>query len=142
MPQGRPLEPAKRAAIIADLKAEKLCNQIAREHGVSPSTVSKIAQENGRDFERSKTKRATESRTVDHHADRIRLAGRHLKLSEKILDYYDTLNTDDIAAMPAPTVAALLGINTDKFKALLPPDTDQTRHADVDKWLDDISGAA
>ncbi|SNR32946.1 hypothetical protein [Blastococcus mobilis] len=70
-----PLDPAKRAAIADAIRAGGQRNAIAREHGVSPSTVTTIATQEGIDgaFDRTATKRATEARNADTSARRAEL---------------------------------------------------------------------
>lgn len=63
----------KRAAILADIQAgTKSRNQIARDRGVSVSTVTKLAQESGNAdaFDRSQTKSATAAAQADNRAKR------------------------------------------------------------------------
>ena len=50
------------------------CNQIAKALEVSAATISKWAKEEGLSFDRSRTKAATEARTVDLAAERLLLA--------------------------------------------------------------------
>jgi hypothetical protein len=71
-----PLDPAKRAAIIGAIRAGGHRNAIAREHNVSPSTVTGIAKTEGMAdaFDRTSMKRATEARQADLAAERVRLA--------------------------------------------------------------------
>lgn len=72
----KPLPADKRAAILKDIQAgQKSRNQIARDHGVSVSTVSGIAKDAGLTdaFDRSKTKSATRAREVDCKALRAQL---------------------------------------------------------------------
>jgi transposase-like protein len=76
-----PLDPAKRDAIEQAIRDGGKRNEIAREHGVSGATVSKIARELEQQgdldgspaFDRAATKRATELREVDQAAERARL---------------------------------------------------------------------
>lgn len=71
-----PLDPAKRAAIAEAIRdGGKGRNEIARDHGVSASTVGKIAEAEGIDgaFDRAQTKRATEARNADVAARRAEL---------------------------------------------------------------------
>jgi hypothetical protein len=68
-----PLDPAKRQAIIADIKAGKPRNQIARDHHVSGSTVTKIAREIPTAFDRAQTQNATRARRFDAAAARAQL---------------------------------------------------------------------
>jgi transposase-like protein len=72
----KPLTQAKRDAITADIHAGKARNQIARDHGVSGSTVTKIAQETGNGataFDRSQTEKATRAKRFDAAAARVQL---------------------------------------------------------------------
>jgi transposase-like protein len=75
------LDPATRQAIEEAIRAGQTRNQIARDHSVSGSTVSKIGKELeareglGPAFERSQTKRARERRSDDLAARRTELAG-------------------------------------------------------------------
>lgn len=81
----KPLDPEKREQIEAAIRQGKTRNQIARDHGVSGSTVSKIgkeieAQDGSEPFERSQTKRATVRRAEDLAARRVELA--HLLMDD------------------------------------------------------------
>lgn len=84
----RPLDPDKRAAILADIRTaantgKPSCRAIAKAHGVSPGTVSKIRDEAGLDdaFERSQTVQATRAREVDTAAIRAELAARRAAMA-------------------------------------------------------------
>lgn len=71
-----PLPAKKRAAILADIQAgAKSRNQIARDHGVSASTVTNIANDSGmaNAFDRTQTENATRARAVDVKALREQL---------------------------------------------------------------------
>lgn len=68
-----PLNPAKREAIITDIKAGKPRNQIARDHSVSGSTVTKIAKAEQIAFDRAQTENATRARKFDAAAARAQL---------------------------------------------------------------------
>jgi transposase-like protein len=73
-----PLDPDKRANIVAAIEAGGTRNAIAREHGVSGHIVTKIAQEDNLDtsaWDRASVKRATEAKAADLAAERTRLAG-------------------------------------------------------------------
>lgn len=66
----------KRAAILADVEADdRSAGQIARDHGVSTTTVRAIAKEAGIEnaFARENTKRATAAKQVDLAARRVEL---------------------------------------------------------------------
>lgn len=78
----------QRAAIAADIRAGMARNDIARKHGVSGSTVSAIAKENGSTdaFDRSHTKNATEAARADNARSRSELAARFLTEAHRALD--------------------------------------------------------
>lgn len=65
-----PLDPTKRAAILEQIREGKPRNEIARDLGVSGSSVSKIARENELAFDRTKTEKATRARALDSKAAR------------------------------------------------------------------------
>lgn len=82
----RPLDPNKREAIAAAIReGGKTAGQIARDHNVARSTVSKIGKELEQElgqpaFERSQTKKASEAREADARLERSRL--RELLLAD------------------------------------------------------------
>lgn len=82
------LAPEKRAAILADIRAGKPRNQIARDHGVSAGTVTNIARENNEAgaFDRSATKTATAAATADSAAVRAATSRRFLDECNRLLD--------------------------------------------------------
>lgn len=81
-----PLAPEVRAAILRDLRTGKTRNRIARDRGVSPSTVTKIAGEEGISFDRSLTKSATEAAAADARAIRAATSRRFLDEANRLLD--------------------------------------------------------
>ncbi|WP_133061535.1 hypothetical protein [Streptosporangium minutum] len=83
-----PIPDTTRAAILKDIRAgEKSRGQIARDHEVSTTTVSKIAADAGIDspFSREKTQKATEARVIDNKARRTQLASGSLEAAEEAL---------------------------------------------------------
>lgn len=74
----------KREAILADIQAGKKRNDIAREHGVSGSTVTKIAQANGLDFDRTQTEVASKAKQADNRARRAAIAAELLGDVERL----------------------------------------------------------
>ena len=111
-----PLPDDKRAAILADIKAGKARNVIAREHGVSPSTVTRIAQTSGwtTAFDRSQTKNATAAAIADSAARRARLAQRLVTLAELSLNQAIA----ELSETTARDAAVVLGIAVDKHLAI------------------------
>jgi transposase-like protein len=69
----RDIPPKVRKAIADAVRAGGSCRGVAREHGVSPATVSKIAAEAGLDFVTARTAKATAARTFDAKAFRAEL---------------------------------------------------------------------
>jgi transposase-like protein len=80
------MAPGLRAAILEDLRGGKTRNRIARDRGVSPSSVSKIAGEEGISFDRAQTKSATEAATADARAVRAVTSRRFLDEANRLLD--------------------------------------------------------
>lgn len=89
------IDPVRTAAIVASIRANitpegpaRSRNALAREHGVSPSTLSKIAQAHdlGDAFDRTITKRATEAAAADAMAEAARLAARLVAEAHALID--------------------------------------------------------
>lgn len=79
----------QKAQVLA-LHAEGLArNEIARRVHISAGSVTNICRAEGLTFDRSETKQATEARSVDLAAGRIRLAEKMLAASEGMLDVID-----------------------------------------------------
>jgi transposase-like protein len=124
----------KRARIVADIKAEKPRNQIARDHGVSPSTVTLIARQAGLGsaFDRSKTLKASRAKAIDNKAKRAQLASDLLddaqKLRARAWEPYpvpmmgpEGAETVELTLPPLPDVRAAytaIGIQVDKGLAI------------------------
>src|SRR5688500_4473334 len=90
MPRGGPsrkrLTDEERDQIADAIRAGGNRNEIARAFGRSAGTVTKIARDNGLEFDRSLTKEATEAKATDN-AHRLEvLKGRVLQESERMLD--------------------------------------------------------
>jgi transposase-like protein len=91
-----PLSDRKRRAVLADIEAgQKSAHQIARDHGVAQSTVSKVAREEGHSFDRAKTKKATAAKQVDHKARLVAIAGRTASVAEDVLTSFEDMTTED-----------------------------------------------
>lgn len=75
----KPLDETKRAAILADIRTAqengKSAGQIARDHGVARSSVTKIAKDEGLDdaFERAQTLKASRAKSADVKIRRAQL---------------------------------------------------------------------
>lgn len=87
----KPLNPEKRAAIadtIRETAGTRSTGSIAKEHGVSRTTVHRIAKEAGLEdaWERSQTEKATRARVVDLAAGRAALQERWLLKANEALD--------------------------------------------------------
>ena len=151
-----PLPEDVRAAVEAAVRAGGKRNEVAREHGVSPSTVTKIAKDAGITgaFDRSQTKRATASRTADLAEQRSRLSTTSLDLAEHMLrrarasyTYY-VATKDDVVPVtltepPLSDVrqaATAFGILVDKSAVLERHDSDVQGLAAVDAWLRNLTG--
>jgi transposase-like protein len=81
----RPIDPAKREAILADIRAGELGrNEIARRHEVAGSTVTLIASQEGllEAFDRAETKAATNARVVAMTEARASLATASVEVAQ------------------------------------------------------------
>lgn len=154
MPQGKPLADTVITAILASIDAGKNRNEVAREHGVSPSTVSRTAAANGRSFDRSKTKNATEAKKADNAALRASTSRRLLVKANELLDQMDAPhvafhfggkdNTYCEKRMERPPVTDLRNLMTaaavavDKHLVIEKHDNSGESHAAVDAWLSEM----
>lgn len=70
-----PISPEVRAAVASDIRAGKPRNAIAREHRISPGSVSNIAKAEGitSAFDRTLTAKAARAKQVDNAAKRAQL---------------------------------------------------------------------
>lgn len=144
----KPLADDIRAAILTDIRAgQKSARQIAKDHGVAASTVSKLAADNAvpEAFERAQTVKATRAREADNASRRATLAARRLALAEALQGdaerlreqmwqphlYFDWGGKEhdyDERVQPEPTAAdkrTLMGaaaVAVDKSIKLAPPD--------------------
>jgi len=64
-------------------------NRIARELDLDPATVTRWAQSEGLEFDRSETEMATRARTIDLAEARVRLAQKMVVAAEDMLDRLD-----------------------------------------------------
>lgn len=151
-----PIDPAVRDAIIADFGTDKARNAIARDHGVSPSTVTKVAQEVGHEFDRAATKHATQAAVVDNKARRAEISRKFLEKADKLLDQMDQPhlvfnfggkdNDYNERTLDKPPTADLRNLMTsaaiafDKHMAADRHDNDDQGLAAVDAWLRTMLG--
>jgi transposase-like protein len=152
----RPLDDTKRAAILDDIRAGKPRNTVARDHGVSGSTVSKLARENDLAFDRSQTKNATEAKKADNAALRAATSRRLLEKANEFLDQMDRPhlafnfggkdNTYNEKWLDRPPVTDLRNLMTaaavavDKHLVIEKHDNSGESHAAVDAWLSEMTG--
>ncbi|WP_293785020.1 helix-turn-helix domain-containing protein [uncultured Aeromicrobium sp.] len=89
MPRTDPISDETRERILALHAEGRTRNDIARDVGVSGSTVTKVVKAAGRSFDRAATKAATEARKVDLAERRARLRAKYLQRAEELLDQMD-----------------------------------------------------
>jgi hypothetical protein len=117
-----PLSDRKRNAILADIEAgQKSRNQIARDHKVSVSSVTKLAPANA--FDRSQTKKATAAKQVDHKARLVVIAGRTASVAEDVLTSFEDMTTEDWRKVSPYSRGLIVGIMADKSRELAPDDS-------------------
>lgn len=157
MPKALPQH--KRDAVLADIRAgQKSRNQIARDHEVSSSTVTKLAQDAGVTdaFDRSQTKRATEAAFADNKAWRAATSKRFLAKCNELLDQMDqphivfsiggrdNIYTEHLMDRPPTGDLRNLMVSAatafDKHLAADKHDADESADASaVDAWLESLT---
>ena len=116
----RPIEQAKREAILADIEAGELtCRAIAEKHGVAASTVSALAPAGA--FERSQTQKATSAKSALMAERRAAQAFEDLAVSDLALKRLKELIP---RARSVKDVAIAYGITVDKHLVLARFDSD------------------
>ncbi|MFF3452883.1 hypothetical protein ACFYXH_00895 [Streptomyces sp. NPDC002730] len=73
-----PLTPEQREAVLAAARSGASRNEVARQTGVSPASVTRICTAAGVSFDRTATAIAVEARVIDQKAARVNLAGNLL----------------------------------------------------------------
>lgn len=97
MPQR--LSDAIRAAVLTDIRAARQdgrsAGQIARDHGVARSTVTKIAKDEGITdaFERAQVLKAARAKQADNAAVRAELISRYYAIAGRLLDRVESPHT-------------------------------------------------
>lgn len=125
-----PLDPDKRAAILQAIRAGgRSRGAIARDHDVSPSTVTNIAKAAGLNtaFDRAQTKKATEAAQVDHKARLVALASRAAGVSENVIASMEQMTAEDWANVSPYTRGLIFGITADKARELASDDDDSAQ---------------
>lgn len=153
------MDETKRQAILDDIKAgEKSARQIARDHDVATSTVSRLAKATGEGdgWQRSQTKNATEAAKADNASLRAATSRRLLLKANEFLDQMDQEhtafnfggkdNTFNSKVLPKPPVSDLRNLMTaaavaiDKHLVIEKHDNSGESHAAVDAWLEEMTG--
>jgi len=138
------LAPELREAIEADIRAGKHRNEIARTHGVSGSTVTSIARECDRSFDRSQTKTATAVVVADVAARRARLSADFIEIAALCNERARLLLVDteaDLKPHKVRDLAIAAGIYYDKhLQQAAFDDTGDEGGAVVDQWLIALTG--
>lgn len=156
---GRPPVDSKTRARVRKLAREGMSrNAIAREVGISSSTVTTICQAARPpiSFDRRATKAATEARVADLKAERVKLAAKFSQRAAELLDLMDQPHTVvgwyegvmSTGTIDRPTSADMknymtaAGIALDKTLAIERHDSDDTDLPAVDKFLAAMLGGA
>lgn len=131
MARGRTFDQGERARELFD--AKKSCNAIAKELGVSPSTISGWAKKEGLSFARKQTAAAVQAHRIDRAAVRADIIDRMYLRSQKVLsrleadkftyrivtaDGSHTVSDDFPPSGDEKNLAASLGIYVDKATRL------------------------
>lgn len=131
MAQGRIFDQDERARELFD--AGKSCNAIAKELGVSASTISGWAKRVGLSFSRARTAAAVSAQRIDRAAVRADIIDRMYLRAQKVLARLEAdkftyrmptetgsvlVHDDDPPANDEKNLAAALGIYLDKAQRL------------------------
>ena len=154
-----PMPPDKRAAIIAAIEAcvdgtnEQSAGAIARAHDVAPSTVTKIAKQEGLDeaWQRTQTAAASRATAIDNRARRAALSSGMLEDAERLrarlwepTTVVTATGSKVALELPPPGDARQLSSAITGFvKASLDidgRDAEVEQHAAVDVWLRQVTG--
>ncbi|WP_336651597.1 MULTISPECIES: helix-turn-helix domain-containing protein [unclassified Leucobacter] len=150
MSTGRP-DPKR--ALLRDLHAKEMSvRAIADELGVSRSTVSRWAKEDGLAFDRARTAQAVAAHSIDLAAGRQRLAEKMLRRAEEALDELDkpyvvfsfggrdnVYNEHELKRPPIEVkrnVLTMAGITFDKLTRIVEKDPDVSGAASVVQSLE------
>jgi|GEM_PF-5238376 len=102
-----PITPKQRDRIVQLASQGMSRNAIARETGLSGTTVKKYANAAGYNFDRSKTKKATEAAAIDNAATREAIVA---KILAKLDAAVDAIDISDISQGPQATERVLRGL--------------------------------
>jgi transposase-like protein len=162
--RGVPIEPAVRAAIVADLRAtvgtpEGSIRRVAERHGVSRQSIVRIAADEGvswSDEGRHKVENAVEARRKTNAELRSALAERLLGVANRALSDMDSpaviynfggkdnsYNERTVERPPTAdqrNLATIAAIAIDKHKVLDMYDADARSGAMLDRWLGAMIG--
>lgn len=134
------LDDATRARIL-ELHAQGLgCNQIARQAGAAPATVSKICKDAGLTFDRSQTRAGVAARSIDVKAARTQLKLDLLQDAQRlrqqlwepaeVINFGGKDNTLNRVTLPQPlfvekkNIMTAVGMAVDRFAKLDALDAD------------------
>lgn len=115
MAQGRTFEDGTRARELFD--AGMSCNAIAKELGVSPSTISGWAKREGLSFNRAATEDAVQAHRVTRAARRAEIIDRLYSRSETVLDRLEAETYSYTVTIP--------GKGSEKIEDVAPPAADE-----------------
>jgi DNA-binding Lrp family transcriptional regulator len=149
----RPVDSKTRARVEALGRAGQMSrNAIAKDVGISPSTVTRICREATPPitFDRSATAVAVEARQLDLKAERARISARLIAEIDGLFDkmhaphvvvgWYEGSASEHVLDQPTSgdvkNYATTLGILLDKHLALVKHDSDDRDKPAVDKWLE------
>jgi orotate phosphoribosyltransferase-like protein len=152
-----PISTADRRRILRLHKTGRTRNQIAREVGRSPSTVSAVVAKAGRSFTRGEqVHAATKAKQVDNQVDRAKLVGEMLGTVAKLHGRFFTEHTaysfggrDNVynehqVSEPSyadkKAIAQTMGTLIDKVLRIEAVDSESQGLAAVDQWLRSMIG--
>ncbi|MGW7361987.1 hypothetical protein ACWGI8_00815 [Streptomyces sp. NPDC054841] len=117
-----PLTPEQREAVLDAARSGASRNEVARQTGVSPASVTRICSAAGVAFDRTATAAAVEARVIDLKAARVNLAGNLLDdITEARMRLHQTTEPRDFFDL-ARSVAVLTNAHVRIVGVDGPPD--------------------
>lgn len=117
-----PLTPEQREAVLTSARSGASRNEVARQTGVSPASVTRICTAAGVSFDRTATAVAVQARVIDQKAARVNLAGNLLDdITEARVRLYRTTEPRDFFDL-ARSVAVLTNAHVRIIGVDGPPD--------------------
>lgn len=133
----KPVGDEERARIVAMLRDGMTQGQVAKETGRGKATISRVANTEGIDSERSATKKATETKQAIAEIDRMEIIGLGLRTGAELLRSYQDREASIENIRAYKDLMTGLAIGIDKHRLETGEVTDRTERRSNDVSLED-----